>query len=100
MLSLSHTARTSLIRSLYTGDIRSRLIRLIPPSPPSSPLFRIRNLLAYRLPSSCSDRQARDEWREIVEGRSTLWEGIPGDRKEMIRGMSSSQHTSSWLLSL
>ncbi|OBZ80097.1 hypothetical protein A0H81_00180 [Grifola frondosa] len=47
------------------GDIRSRLVRLIPPSPPSSP---------------------RDEWRDIVEGRSTLWAGIPNDRKEMIRG--------------
>lgn len=68
------------------GDIRSRLIRLIPSSPPSSPLARIRNLLAYRLPSSASDREARDEWRDIVEGRSRLWEGIPGDRKEMIRG--------------
>ena len=68
------------------GDIRSRLIRLIPPSPPSSPLARIRNLLAYRLPSNVSDREARDEWRDIVEGRSKLWEGIPGDRKEMIRG--------------
>lgn len=68
------------------GDIRSRLIRLIPSSPPASPLARIRNLLAYRLPASCSDKEARDEWRDIVEGRSALWEGIPVDRKEMIRG--------------
>ncbi|GJE94182.1 hypothetical protein PsYK624_103500 [Phanerochaete sordida] len=68
------------------GDIRSRLIRLIPSSPPASPLSRIRNLLAYRLPANCSDKEARDEWRDIVEGRSALWVGIPGDRKEMIRG--------------
>ena len=69
-----------------TGDIRSRLVRLIPPAPPSSPLDCIKNLLAYRLPASCAERDARDEWREIVEGRSALWAGIPNDRKELIRG--------------
>ncbi|KAH8101525.1 UPF0052-domain-containing protein [Cristinia sonorae] len=69
------------------GDIRSRLVRLIPPAPPSSPLDRIRNLLAYRLPTKCTEREARDEWRDIVEGRSPLWTGIPNDRKEMIRGL-------------
>ncbi|PSR83271.1 hypothetical protein PHLCEN_2v5775 [Hermanssonia centrifuga] len=69
------------------GDIRSRLIRLIPPAPQSSPLDSIRNLLAYRFPAHCSEREARDEWREIVEGRSTLWTGIPNDRKELIRGI-------------
>ena len=69
------------------GDIRSRLIRLIPPAPPSSPLDSIRRLLAYRLPSNSSERDARDEWRDIVEGRSALWKGIPMDRKETIRGI-------------
>ncbi|THH30392.1 hypothetical protein EUX98_g3804 [Antrodiella citrinella] len=69
------------------GDIRSRLVRLIPPAAPSSTLDRIRNLLAYRLPAQCTEREARDEWRDIVEGRSTLWSGIPNDRKEMIRGL-------------
>ncbi|KAJ8520366.1 hypothetical protein ONZ45_g2827 [Pleurotus djamor] len=68
------------------GDIRSRLIRLIPSAPPSSPLEAIRNLLSYRLPSRCTEKQARDEWRDIVEGRSALWAGIPNDRKETIRG--------------
>ncbi|KIK54602.1 hypothetical protein GYMLUDRAFT_76941 [Collybiopsis luxurians FD-317 M1] len=68
------------------GDIRSRLVRLIPPAPASSPLEAIRALLAYRLPPHYSERQARDEWREIVEGRSSLWNGIPTDRKETIRG--------------
>ncbi|TFK57723.1 UPF0052-domain-containing protein [Heliocybe sulcata] len=68
------------------GDIRSRLIRLIPPSPPGSPLDAIRTLLAYRFPSQCSEREAREEWRDIVEGRSHLWTGIPNDRKELIRG--------------
>ncbi|KAJ3873788.1 hypothetical protein F5051DRAFT_462898 [Lentinula edodes] len=68
------------------GDIRSRLVRLIPPAPPSSPLNAIRTLLAYRLPHHYSERQAREEWRDIVEGRSALWNGIPTDRKETIRG--------------
>lgn len=69
------------------GDIRSRLVRLIPPVPPSSPLDAIRRLLAYRLPAQFSAREARDEWRDIVEGKSKLWKGIPTDRKETIRGM-------------
>ncbi|KAK0456806.1 UPF0052-domain-containing protein, partial [Armillaria borealis] len=68
------------------GDIRSRLIRLIPSAPTSSPLEAIRNFLAYRLPAHYTERQAREEWREIVEGRSPLWRGIPNDRKETIRG--------------
>ncbi|KAF8807612.1 UPF0052-domain-containing protein [Phlegmacium glaucopus] len=68
------------------GDIRSRLIRLIPSAPASSPQDAIRRLLAYRLPSNVSQREARDQWRDIVEGRSSLWAGIPTDRKETIRG--------------
>ncbi|KAJ7356698.1 hypothetical protein DFH08DRAFT_849752 [Mycena albidolilacea] len=68
------------------GDIRSRLVRLIPNAPPASPLHAIRTLLAYRLPAHYSEREARDEWRDIIEGRSALWNGIPNDRKETIRG--------------
>ncbi|KAL1741960.1 hypothetical protein HDZ31DRAFT_44314 [Schizophyllum fasciatum] len=68
------------------GDIRSRLVRLIPACPPGSPLDAIRNLLSYRLPTTLSEREARDQWRDIVEGSSHLWDGIPGDRKETIRG--------------
>ncbi|KAI0697700.1 hypothetical protein BC835DRAFT_746505 [Cytidiella melzeri] len=50
-------------------------------------ILPIRNLLAYRLPTNCSEREARDEWRDSVEGRSALWSGIPGGRKETIRGL-------------
>ncbi|BGP42112.1 hypothetical protein JCM10449v2_006114 [Rhodotorula kratochvilovae] len=70
------------------GDIRSRLIRLIPPSPPNSPLDCIRRLLEYRLPgddSGKSHAEVKSEWQEIVEGTHRLWRGIPGDRKETIR---------------
>ncbi|GAA5934987.1 hypothetical protein JCM3775_004669 [Rhodotorula graminis] len=70
------------------GDIRSRLIRLIPPSPLNSPLDCIRKLLEYRLPgegSGKSHAEVKGEWHEIVEGTHKLWRGIPGDRKETIR---------------
>ena len=69
------------------GDIRSRLVRLIPPVPPGTPLDALRTLLAHRLPSGHdAERAAREEWRSIVEGRSSMWAGIPEDRKETIRG--------------
>ncbi|KZS90276.1 UPF0052-domain-containing protein, partial [Sistotremastrum niveocremeum HHB9708] len=68
------------------GDIRSRLVRLIPSSPAGSPLDAVRNLLAHRLPVSSSEEEAREQWRELVEGRGSLWDGIPDDRKETIRG--------------
>ncbi|KAH7926200.1 UPF0052-domain-containing protein [Leucogyrophana mollusca] len=68
------------------GDIRSRLVRLIPAAPPGSPLDAVRALLSYRLPAHVSERDARAEWRDIIEGQSQLWSGIPNDRKEMIRG--------------
>ncbi|KAG1889201.1 UPF0052-domain-containing protein [Suillus subluteus] len=68
------------------GDIRSRLVRLIPPAPPGSPLDAVRILLSYRLPMNVSENEARAEWRGIIEGQSPLWSGIPNDRKEVIRG--------------
>lgn len=48
----------------------------------------MRTLLSYRLPANVSEREAREEWRDIIEGRSLLWAGIPNDRKETIRGPS------------
>lgn len=68
------------------GDIRSRLIRLIPPARKGSADDAIRTLLAHRFPGSSSDDVARSQWRDILEGRSWLWKGIPADRKETIRG--------------
>ncbi|KIY45714.1 UPF0052-domain-containing protein [Fistulina hepatica ATCC 64428] len=67
------------------GDIRSRLIRLVPPGPPHSSINAIRELLSYRLPCQSED-EARRQWREIVEGKSHLWNEVDGDRKEVIRG--------------
>lgn len=65
---------------------------MIPAAPPSSPLDSIRALLAYRLPADCSEREAHDQWRDIVEGKSPLWSSIPSDRKEAIRGWAISFH--------
>ncbi|GAA6060836.1 hypothetical protein JCM10212_005254 [Sporobolomyces blumeae] len=67
------------------GDIRSRLVRLIPHSEPDSPLSCIRRLLEYRLPSSGTPYEIKGEWHTIVEGTHKLWKGIPGDRKETLR---------------
>lgn len=64
-------------------------MRLIPTAPPSLPLNAIRELLAYRLPAKCTEKEAREQWREIVEGKSKLWLGIPHDRKETIRRKKS-----------
>lgn len=55
------------------GDIRSRLIRLIPDAPLGSPLAAIRALLEYRLSDSLTSTQVRAEWHCIVEGRHKLW---------------------------
>lgn len=54
---------------------RSRLVRLIPDSPPSSPLFAIRKLLEYRLDGSSSE--VKHEWHLIVEGKHQLWSVSP-----------------------
>ncbi|KAH7065998.1 UPF0052-domain-containing protein [Auriculariales sp. MPI-PUGE-AT-0066] len=55
------------------GDIRSRLVRLIPDAPRDSPLIAIRALLAYRIPPELSDEDSKREWRDIVEGVSPLF---------------------------
>jgi hypothetical protein len=63
------------------GDIRSRLIRLIPDAPEGSAENAIHGLLAHRFPSHYSETEAKNEWRDILEGHSSLWDNIPGDRK-------------------
>jgi hypothetical protein len=83
--SLADHRLVQLTRSIQ-GDIRSRLVRMIPSAPPTSPLGAVRALLSYRLPANVPEREARAEWRDIVEGQSPLWFGIPNDRKETIRG--------------
>lgn len=64
------------------GDLRSRLIRLIPNAPRGSPSERIKNLLSHRLSSTATSQQVKQDWLSIVEGISPLWIGIPADRRE------------------
>ena len=66
------------------GDVRSRLVRLIPSTPPSPERDAISILFNHRL-SSTSSAQAAAEWQTIVAGTVDLWNGIPSAKKELIR---------------
>ncbi|KAL3460379.1 hypothetical protein BJX64DRAFT_187498 [Aspergillus heterothallicus] len=64
------------------GDVRSRLVRLIPPSPPNSERAAIKSLFNHRLPA---DESAHGEWLSIVDGTSAVWKSITPAKKELIR---------------
>ncbi|OCT45146.1 hypothetical protein CLCR_05739 [Cladophialophora carrionii] len=66
------------------GDVRSRLVRLIPTHPPSIERSAISNLFNHRL-SSTSAADAAASWQAIVWGTSPLWRDIPAAKKELIR---------------
>jgi len=59
------------------GDIRSRLIRLIPDAPEGSPLRAIKHLLEYRLSGDKPSNEVKAEWLSIVEGKHRLWKVSP-----------------------
>ncbi|EGD92234.1 hypothetical protein H112_00131 [Trichophyton rubrum D6] len=65
------------------GDVRSRLVRLIPDSPTDPERAGIKTLFNHRLSSNASS--AHDEWYSIVEGNSSLWQAITPAKKELIR---------------
>ncbi|ORY28452.1 hypothetical protein BCR39DRAFT_534729 [Naematelia encephala] len=72
------------------GDIRSRLIRLIPvvqdaDSIEDKEIEAIYNLMAFRFPADVPDKLSKDIWEEIVEGRGSLWQDIGEDKRECIR---------------
>ncbi|KAJ9203398.1 hypothetical protein DTO166G4_5594 [Paecilomyces variotii] len=66
------------------GDVRSRLVRLIPESPPNSERGAIKTLFNHRLNANDSVL-AHDEWHSIVDGTSELWKTITPAKKELIR---------------
>lgn len=66
------------------GDVRSRLVRLIPTEPYSQERDAIGTLLSSRL-SPSNATEARVGWSELVDGTSQLWRGIPSAKKELIR---------------
>ncbi|KAF2156941.1 UPF0052-domain-containing protein [Myriangium duriaei CBS 260.36] len=66
------------------GDLRSRLVRLIPDSDvPGAEAHAIKLLFNHRLPNDCET--ARREWLDIVEAKHDLWDHISSPKKELIR---------------
>ncbi|KAG9541817.1 UPF0052 domain protein, partial [Aureobasidium melanogenum] len=66
------------------GDLRSRLVRLIPDNgDPHSEAASIKALFNHRLPPN--PKEARLEWLEIVESLHPLWQQISTPKKELIR---------------
>lgn len=78
------------------GDIRSRLVRLAAiaacwdrrTSQLGQPESReaLSNLLSYRLPLNGSNKEIKQEWMEILEGKHRLWRGIDAEKRECVRG--------------
>ncbi|KAI0380004.1 UPF0052-domain-containing protein [Hypomontagnella monticulosa] len=67
------------------GDIRSRLVRLIPGSDTDTERASIKELFNHRL--SSDPLQARLQWLDIVEGRDELWTNISSEKRELIRSI-------------
>ncbi|EKD19926.1 uncharacterized protein L3040_002393 [Drepanopeziza brunnea f. sp. 'multigermtubi'] len=67
------------------GDVRSRLVRLIPEDPSSPETTAIKTLFNHRL--SPDPSLARVEWLNIVESRHLLWTSISSEKRELIRSL-------------
>ncbi|KAI1463849.1 UPF0052-domain-containing protein [Daldinia caldariorum] len=67
------------------GDIRSRLVRLIPGSETDAERASLKELFNHRL--SSDPTQARLQWLDIVEGRAELWTNISSEKRELIRSI-------------
>ncbi|CRG90636.1 putative protein YNL011C [Talaromyces islandicus] len=65
------------------GDVRSRLVRLIPESAPNSERAALKVLFNHRLDGD--EASARNSWQSIVDGTSPLWTSITPAKKELIR---------------
>lgn len=66
------------------GDVRSRLVRLIPDNGgPESEMAAIKLFFNHRLPPTGA--AARNEWLDIVEAQHPLWTNISSPKKELIR---------------
>jgi hypothetical protein len=75
LLSLAALFTAEMPAQPSIGDIRSRLIRLIPrPLTPSD--VALKRLLEHRLPATRTSAELKAEWLEIVEGHSNLWRGV------------------------
>ncbi|KAK5117785.1 hypothetical protein LTR85_008760 [Meristemomyces frigidus] len=65
------------------GDVRSRLVRLIPED--GEEATAIKHFFNYRLPKDYGP--ARTEWMDIIESTHSLWDGISSPKKELIRSI-------------
>ncbi|EMC97932.1 hypothetical protein BAUCODRAFT_120851 [Baudoinia panamericana UAMH 10762] len=65
------------------GDLRSRLVRLIPKHDEEA--SAIKHFFNYRLPKSYEP--ARAEWLDIIESTHSLWVGVSSPKKELIRSI-------------
>ncbi|WPG99526.1 UPF0052-domain-containing protein [Acrodontium crateriforme] len=68
------------------GDVRSRLVRLIPED--GEEATAIKHFFNHRLPRSYLP--ARSEWHDIIEATHSLWKGISSPKKELIRSILNS----------
>ncbi|KAH6642205.1 hypothetical protein C7974DRAFT_97203 [Boeremia exigua] len=69
------------------GDVRSRLVRLIPDDPDNddSEKAAIKAFFNHRLPKE--QVSAKQEWLQIVEAQHALWTNISTAKKELIRSI-------------
>jgi 2-phospho-L-lactate transferase/gluconeogenesis factor (CofD/UPF0052 family) len=65
------------------GDIRSRLIRLIPDETKIKGVNGVKELLGYRLNEE--ENKAREEWDKIVHGNHYIWDKVDLSLRVMIR---------------
>ncbi|TKA29144.1 hypothetical protein B0A50_03654 [Salinomyces thailandicus] len=70
------------------GDVRSRLVRLIPEN--DAEAVAIKHFFNYRLPKFYGP--ARSEWLDIIEATHPLWDGISSPKKELIRSIMNSMN--------
>ncbi|KAI5861537.1 UPF0052-domain-containing protein [Durotheca rogersii] len=67
------------------GDIRSRLVRLIPAAESDGERAAIRALFNHRL--SADPARARLQWLDVVEGRDPLWAAVASEKRELVRSV-------------
>lgn len=72
---------TNYIKGLFRD--KGRLVRLVPEDAEDGERLLIKRLLNYRLPPSAED--ARLEWNAIVDGTHENWNGIPSEKRELLR---------------
>ncbi|KJZ74952.1 hypothetical protein HIM_05683 [Hirsutella minnesotensis 3608] len=69
------------------GDVRSRLVRLIPDNGDPETIA-IKHLFNHRLPRDKD--AARAEWFDMIEARHALWDDISSPKRELIRSILNS----------